>query len=61
MYHTHAVLGHVLVYFINKAHVLVVIVELIWFLFLNILSFNFGTFLQHRINLLGSQDSEEAM
>ena len=35
------VLGHFLVHCANKTHVLVVIAELIWLLFLNILSFNF--------------------
>ena len=34
------VLGHVLVHSVDKTHVLVVTVELIWY-FLNILSFNF--------------------
>ena len=33
-------LGHVPVHSVGKTHVLVVTVELIWFLFLNILSFN---------------------
>ena len=35
------VLGHVLIYSVDKTHVLVVTVELIWLLFLNMLSFNF--------------------
>ena len=35
------VLGHFLVYCVDKTHILVVIVELILLLFLNILSFNF--------------------
>ena len=34
-------LGHVLVYSVDKTHVLLVTVELIWLLFLNIFSFNF--------------------
>ena len=38
---TNPVLGHVLIYSVDKTHVLVVTVELIWLLFLNILSFNF--------------------
>ena len=38
---TNPVVGHVLVHSVDKTHVLVVIVELIWLLFLNILSFNF--------------------
>ena len=38
---TNPAIGHALVHSINKSHVLVVTVELIWFLFLNILSFNF--------------------
>ena len=37
---TNPVLGHVLVHSVDKTHVLVVTVELIW-LFLNMLSFNF--------------------
>ena len=36
------VLGHFLVYCVGKTHILIVIVELIWLLFLNILSFNFA-------------------
>ena len=39
--YTNPVLGHFLVYFVNKIHVLVVTVELIWSSFLNILSFYF--------------------
>ena len=35
------VLGHVLIHSVDKTHVLVVTVELIWLLFLNILSSNF--------------------
>ena len=38
---TNHVLGHVLIHSFDKTHVLVVTVELIWLLFLNILSFNF--------------------
>ena len=38
---TNLVLGNVLVYSVEKAHVLVVTGELIWLLFLNILSFNY--------------------
>ena len=40
---TNLVLGHVLVHSVDKTHVLVVKVELIWLLFLNILSFNLGS------------------
>ena len=38
---TSPVTGHALVHSVNKIHVLVVTVDLIWLLFLNILSFNF--------------------
>ena len=38
---TNPVLGHLLVYSVDKTHVLVVTVELTWFLLLSILSFNF--------------------
>ena len=38
---TNFVLVHVLVHFVDKTHVLVEIVELIWLMFMNILSFNF--------------------
>ena len=38
---TNLVLNHVLVHSVDKTHVLVVTVVLIWLLFLNILSFNF--------------------
>ena len=38
---TISVLGHVLVHFVNKAHALVLTVELILLLFWNMLSFNF--------------------
>ena len=38
---TSPVLGHVLIHSVGKTHVLVAAVELIWMLFLNILSFNF--------------------
>ena len=38
---TNPVFPHVLIHSFNKAHVLVVTVELIWLLLLNILSFNF--------------------
>ena len=55
---TNPVLAHVLIYSVEKTHVLVVTVKLIWCLFLNILSFNFVPISK---NLLGSQDSEEAM
>ena len=55
---TNPVLAHVLIYSVEKTHVLVVTVKLIWCLFLNILSFNFVPLSK---NLLGSQDSEEAM
>ena len=39
---TNPVTGHTLVHSVDKTHVLVVIVDLIWLLFLNILSFNFA-------------------
>ena len=39
--HTKTVFGRVLVHSVDKTHVLLVTVELIWLLFLNILSFNF--------------------
>ena len=39
---TNPVLGHILILSVDKTHVLVVTVELIWLLFLNILSFNFA-------------------
>ena len=38
---TNPVIGHALVYFADKTHVLVVTMDLIWRLFLTILSFNF--------------------
>ena len=38
---TNPVLGHVLVHYFDKTHVLVVTVQLIWLLLLNVLSFNF--------------------
>ena len=38
---TSPALGHVLIHSVDKIHVLVVTVELIWLLFLNIFSFNF--------------------
>ena len=38
---TNPVLSYFIVYCVDKTHVLVVIVELIWLLFLNIFSFNF--------------------
>ena len=38
---TSFVIGHALVHSVDKTHVLVVTVDLIWLLFLNILSFNF--------------------
>ena len=44
---------------VDKTHVLVVSVELIWLLLLNI--YIFLTLFQYRTNLLGSQDSKEAM
>ena len=43
---------------VDKNHVRVVTVELIWLLLLNIF---FPILFQHQTNLLGSQDSEEAM
>ena len=43
LYHpdSNSEIGHVLVHFVDKTHVLVVTVELIWLLLLNIISFNF--------------------
>ena len=41
---TNSALGLVLVHFVDKIHVLVTTVQLIWFLFLNILSFKVTTF-----------------
>ena len=38
---TNPVIGHALVHSVDKTHVLVVTVELIWLLLLNIFSFNF--------------------
>ena len=40
---TNPVIGHALVHSVDKTHVLVVTVDLIWLLFFNILSFNFVT------------------
>ena len=54
---TNPVLVYVLFHSVDKIHVLVVTVELIWLLFLNFLS----TLYQHQMNLLGWQDSEEAL
>ena len=56
---TNPLLGHVLIHYVDKTHVLVVTVELIWLFFLNILSFNFVP--TPNKSLLGWQDSEEAM
>ena len=56
---TNPVFGHVLIHSFNKAHVLVVTMELIWLLLLNILSFNFV--LTPNKFLSGGPDSEEAM
>ena len=53
------VLGHALIHSVDKTHVLTVTAELIWFLFLNIISFNFVT--TPNKSLFGWQDSEEAM
>ena len=39
---TNPVIGNALVHSVDKTHVLVVTVDLIWLLFLNILSFNFA-------------------
>ena len=50
----------ILVHSVDKTHFLVVAVELIWLLFLNFFFF-FSAFFQNQTNLLGSQDSEEAM
>ena len=52
-------LGHVLVHSVDKPHDLVVIVELIWLLSLNVLSFNFIS--TPNKSLLVWQDLEEAM
>ena len=57
--YTNPVFVHVLIYFCDKTHVLVVTVELIWLLLLNIISFNF-VIMSNKF-LLGWQDSEEAM
>ena len=38
---TNPVIAHALVHFVDKTHILVVTVEVIWLLFLNSLSFNF--------------------
>ena len=38
---TNPTIGYALVHYFDKTHVLVIIVEMIWLLFLNILSFNF--------------------
>ena len=38
---TNLILGHILIHSVDKTHVLVVTVQLIWLLLLNILSFNF--------------------
>ena len=38
---TNPVIGHALVHSVDKTHLLDVTVDLIWFFFLNILSFNF--------------------
>ena len=54
---TNPTIGYALVHYFDKTHVLAIIVEMIWLLFLNILSFNF---VQHRENLLGPKNSEEA-
>ena len=40
--HTNLVLGHVLIHSVDKIHVLVVTVELIWFLIFNIIYFIFA-------------------
>ena len=56
---TNPVLGHVLIHSVDKTHVLVVTVELIWLLFLNILFFNFVP--TPKKSLLGWQDSEGRM
>ena len=53
------VLGHALIDSVDKTYFLVVTVQLIWLLFLNILSFNFVP--MPNKSLLGWQDSEEAM
>ena len=56
---TNRILDHVLAHSVDKIEVQVVIVELTWLLFLNILSFNFVR--APNKSLLGSQDSEKAM
>ena len=53
---TSPVLGHFLVHSINKAHALVITVELIWLLFLNTISLNF-----FQTNLLGSENLKIAI
>ena len=40
---TNPTIGYALVHYFDKTHVLAIIVEMIWLLFLNILSFNFVT------------------
>ena len=47
---TSPVISHVLIHSVDKTHILVVTVELIWLLFLNIL---FSPLFQHRTNFLG--------
>ena len=55
---TNPVLGHVLIHSVEKTHVLVVHVELIWLLFLIIPSFNFAS---TKYIFLGSQGLEDTM
>ena len=58
------ILGHILVHIVDKIHVLVVTVELIgclvWLIGCCSWIYFLLTLFQHRTNLLGSQDSEEA-
>ena len=56
---TKPVLDHVLIHSFDKTHVLIVTVELIWFLLLNIFSFSFVPTTNKF--LLGWKDSVEAM
>ena len=57
LWDTNSVLGHVLIHSVDSTLVLVATVELIWLLFLNILSSNFVP--TSNKSLLGWQNSEE--
>ena len=48
---TNPLIGHTLVHSVDKTHVLVVTVELIWLLLLNIISFNFVTTSRNSLRL----------